>query len=181
MNIDTVRLIALLALLAVAVLIDVRTHKIPNNFIILGVLIGISSSALPGGIGFVDAIGGLALGGAMMMPLYALRAMGAGDVKLMACAGTLMGIKATFVAAMYAFAIGGALAILFSMYLGTLAQTLSNLKAFIFHSLVRAAGKELPHAIDMPGTQARMPYSLAIAGGVGVYVAGRFYSAGVFG
>lgn len=181
METDTARLIGLLALMVVAVLTDIRTRKVPNKLVAAGALAGIASSLLPDSIGVMQSLGGLAAGLAMLLPMYMLRAMGAGDVKLMACAGAFLGIKATFFAALFTFALGGALAILYSAFAGTLRQTLSNLKLFLMHSFVRVAGGGRPSTGDMPVGGGRMPYSLAIAGGVGIYVAARFYSTGVFG
>lgn len=181
METDTARLIGLLTLMAVAVLSDIRARRVPNKLVATGALIGIASSLLPGSIGVVQSIGGLATGLAMLLPLYSLRAMGAGDVKLMACAGAFLGIKATFFATLFAFALGGVLAVFYSAYTGTLRLTLANLKVFLFQSFVRVSGGGLPSTGDMPVSGGRMPYSLAIAGGVGIYVAARFYSTGVFG
>lgn len=181
METDTARLIGLLALMAVAVLIDIRTRKVPNMLVAAGALAGMASSLLPDGIGILHSLGGLAVGLAMLLPMYMLRAMGAGDVKLMACAGAFLGIKATFFATLFTFALGGVLAIFYSAFAGTLRQTLTNLKFFLLHSFVRVAGGGTPSTGDMPVSGGRMPYSLAIAGGVGIYVAARFYSTGVFG
>lgn len=180
METDTARLIGLLALMMVAVFTDMRTRRVPNKLVAIGMLIGVASSLLPGSIGIAQSTGGLAVGIAMFLPMYMLRAMGAGDVKLMACAGAFLGIKATFFASLFAFALGGVLAIFYSAFAGTLTQTLSNLKTFVFHSFVRVTGGGMPCAGDMPASGGRMPYSLAITGGVVIYIAVRFYYTGVF-
>ncbi|WP_460840777.1 A24 family peptidase [Noviherbaspirillum agri] len=181
METDTVRLIGLLALMAVAVLADIRTRKVPNEIVAAGALVGIASGLLPGSIGLAQSLGGLGVGLAMLLPMYLLRATGAGDVKLMACAGAFLGIKATFFATLFAFALGGVLAILYSAVAGNLGQTLSNLKTFLFQAVLRVVGGGIPDSGDMPLSGSRMPYSLAIAGGVGIYVAARFYSTGALG
>lgn len=177
---DAARLIGLIALMAVAVLHDIRERKIPNRIVVTGTLFGLASSLLPGGIGIVQSIGGLGLGLVMLLPMYALRAMGAGDVKLMAGAGAFLGINATFFAALLTFVLGGVLALLYSAHGGTLGQTMGNLKTFLYHSVARVSGGSLPNAGEMPVAQARMPYSLAIAAGVSTYLAARFYSTGAF-
>lgn len=181
MQIDHARFIGLLVLLTVAVFTDIRTRKVPNSVVLCGALAGMVTSLLPGSIGIFQSLGGVGIGLVLLLPLYALRAMGAGDVKLMACAGAFLGIQATLLATLFAFAAGGVLAILYSAHAGILRQMLSNLLTFIFHSIVRLSGRSLPNVGDMPVSGGRMPYSLAIAGGVGVYVAERFYSTGVFG
>lgn len=180
MNIDSVRLAVLCAVIAAAVLLDLRLRKIPNRLVIAGALVAIGTSLLPGSIGLSQSVGGLAIGLAMLLPMYVVRAMGAGDVKLMAAVGAFLGMNATFIAALLTFCAGGLLALVYSASAGTLRQTGSNLKTFIYHTAVRAAGGGMPDAGDMPVGGARMPYSLAIAGGVGFYLAARFYSTGAF-
>ncbi|KIF80219.1 A24 family peptidase [Noviherbaspirillum autotrophicum] len=179
MEISAARLIILAGVIAASVCHDIRAKRIPNRVIIFGALAGLASSVLPGSIGLAQSLGGLGMGLAMLMPLYALRAMGAGDVKLMAVAGAFLGIETTFFSALFAFAAGGLLALVYSAYAGAFGQTMRNLKMFIFHSAVRVAGGRLPNAGDMALGGERMPYSLAIAGGVGTYLAVRFYTAGV--
>ncbi len=52
-------------------------------------------SSLPGALGLWKALAGLGLGLLIMLPLYMLRALGAGDVKLMAMVGAFLGPNAT--------------------------------------------------------------------------------------
>lgn len=177
---DTFRLVGLLALLLAAVMADIRTRKVPNKLIVIGALSGTAFALLPDGIGFGQSIGGLFLGLAMLLPMYALRAMGAGDLKLMACIGSFLGIEATFLSTLFALAAGGVLALLYSARAGSLMQVVSNMKMFVFHTIVRVSGGGLPRADDMPVSRTRMPYSLAISAGVILYLATRFYSTGAF-
>lgn len=178
MQISVVRFIVLLTVIAIAVLRDIHTRKIPNQLVIIGALLGVASSMLPDAIGPMQSLGGFGMGLVMLLPVYALRAMGAGDVKLMAVAGSFLGIDATFIATLFVLAAGGVLALAYSVRAGVLRQTMRNLKMFIFHSAVRVAGGGLPNTGDLAVGSARMPYSVAIAAGVGMYLAARFYSTG---
>lgn len=178
MQTNAVRFIVLLSVLAVAAFHDIRIRKIPNHVVLAGALGGFASSLLPGAIGPLQAAGGLGLALAMLLPMYALRATGAGDVKLMAAAGTFLGIDATFFATLLAFIAGGVLALVYSVWAGVFRQTMRNLMMFIYHTAVRMAGGGLPSAGDMQTGAVRMPYSLAIAAGVIAYLALRFYSTG---
>lgn len=180
METDTLRLIGLLAVVGIAVWVDIRTRKVPNKLIVIGSFIGVLGALLPNGIGFAQSIYGFGIGLAMMLPMYALRATGAGDVKLMACVGSFLGAEATFIATLCVFAFGGMLALLFSARVGALMQTMRNIKMFIFHVIVRFSGGGLPNAAVMPVNQARMPYTLAIAGGVIIYLVARFDSTSTF-
>ena len=83
--------ISAIILAALAGWFDWRYRRIPNWLNILGVLAGIAMNTflyqgLPG-LGF--ALKGLFLAFAVYVVLYALHAMGAGDVKLMAAVGSM--------------------------------------------------------------------------------------------
>lgn len=157
---------AVLALaLGIAVICDLRVRRIPNWLTGGAALAGLGFSALPGGIGVTESLGGLAVGGLMLLPLYALRAMGAGDVKLMAAAGTVLGTAGAFAATIYACAMGGLLSLLYAARAGVARRMFENLRLFAFVSAVRIAGKDAPCLQDLPLTHVRAPYVLAIAGG----------------
>ena len=168
--------ILLLALLPAAVWSDFRSGRIPNRLTMSAAAIGLAVSLAPAGIGLGEAMGGLAIGLVALLPLYALRVMGAGDVKLMAAAGTLLGVKAAFVAALYTFALGGLVALVFAWKAGALTRLFANLRLFAYASAVRIVGKSAPSAADLPLTQLRAPYALAIAGGVLLQLLTRYFS-----
>lgn len=77
--------------LVVAAVIDGRALKVPNWLTIPFAIVGLLHGALAGGQGFVDALAGLALGLVLLLPLYAVGGMGAGDVKLLAGVGAWVG------------------------------------------------------------------------------------------
>ncbi len=84
---------ALIALVLAAAAYDVRYRRIPNWLNMTGILAGIGLNAVVGAHvgGFAFALKGLALGFGFYLALYALRAMGAGDVKLMGAVGAMVG------------------------------------------------------------------------------------------
>ena len=64
---------------------DVRYRRIPNWLVALTIIACCSWHALRNGpAGFSTSIAGLLVGTAVLFPLFLLRGMGAGDVKLMA-------------------------------------------------------------------------------------------------
>src|SRR5688500_13934209 len=79
--------IALAMLVIAAAVIDVQSLRIPNWLTVGGMVLGlawntaVASASLAG---FLWALGGLAVGLVVLLPFYAVRVMGAGDVKLMA-------------------------------------------------------------------------------------------------
>src|SRR5437870_730452 len=86
----------LLILLAVAAVIDMRSRRIPNWLNGALIAIGLLRCAMPQhALSIWEAFAGLGTGLALMLVLYALGAVGAGDVKLMAAVGTWVGPTAT--------------------------------------------------------------------------------------
>ena len=89
----------LVATVLIAVMTDLVTHRIPNNLLapalVLALLIG---TATEGANGLMVSLAGLAVGLAMLLPMYTLGAMAAGDVKLLAVAGAFLGPEGALVA-----------------------------------------------------------------------------------
>lgn len=175
---NTLRLIVLFVILMTAMWSDVRLRKIPNRLVVVTALLGFAFSAMADGIGVAQAAGGLALGFVFLIPLHALRAMGAGDVKLMAALGTFLGVNGTVVAVLATFLAGGLLSIAYALHTGTLRQTGQNLRFLVWHCAVRLAGGTVPRMEEFPVSGARLPYSIAIACGVASWFAGRYYYTG---
>lgn len=81
--------------LVVAAIIDGRSLKVPNWLTFPFAAAGFLYSLSPGGISPLDSLAGLALGLALLLPLYAVGGMGAGDVKLLAGVGAWVGPSIT--------------------------------------------------------------------------------------
>src|SRR5215212_2728990 len=85
--------IAVLAVgLAAATVSDMKTRRIPNDLTasIAGLGIGLAATGTSG-ISVAASFGGFFLGLLLMMPGYGFGATGAGDVKLMAAIGAIVG------------------------------------------------------------------------------------------
>lgn len=110
-----------------ATIIDVRSHRIPNaltaTMAVVGV--GLAASGLSG-IALAASIGGLVAGLALMLPGHALGATGAGDVKLMAAVGAIVGFRLVVTAFVFTAIAGGILAIAVAMRRRRLAATLAG-------------------------------------------------------
>lgn len=166
-------------LLSTAVWHDVRTRRIPNRLVFLGTLIGVAlNTLLPAGagffaeplgaLGFLASLGGAGIGLAALLPMYALGAMGAGDVKLMAMVGAFLGPEQILGAALLSLLAGGVLALAVALWTRTLARVLHNTYILLFHALVRAfAGTGV--RIDKPVTPtSKLAYAIAIMSGTGL-------------
>ncbi|GAA0133393.1 prepilin peptidase [Paenibacillus sp. YSY-4.3] len=100
-------------LLAAAFITDIRTMKIPNVITIAGTVLGIAYHGIFGGAsGFGFAIKGAAVGFGVMAILYAVRAVGGGDVKLFAGIGAWVGVPLTLSVLMYSLLVAGCIGIL---------------------------------------------------------------------
>lgn len=101
---------SLLLLLGLAVNGDLRAHRIPNGLSLGGVAIGlVLQFATGGGAGLTDGLYGALAGGLALLPLWLLRGLAAGDVKLMAAVGAHLGADAALVAALATLIAGGAM------------------------------------------------------------------------
>jgi prepilin peptidase CpaA len=84
--------IFVITLTLVAGLVDFHTRKIPNLITIPGMVAGITlRTAMSGWPGAKVAVEGAALALALLLPLVLLRALGAGDWKLMGAVGAFVG------------------------------------------------------------------------------------------
>lgn len=167
----------LFILLVVAAVIDYRSHKIPNWLTVSGLAFGLIyntafSSSSHGG--FLWAFGGLMFGFLIMLPLYALRVMGAGDVKLMAMVGAFLGIYDTFHAVIAVFIMGGIAALGFALFNKALARMLSNIKNIVQVMLFSAMAGIRPDAqIEVYQSVGKLPYGVSISIGTIGYVVAR--------
>lgn len=100
------------AVLVEAAVIDGRQLRVPNWLTFHLAIGGLGYWAYAaGGAGLAAAAGGLAVGLALLLPLYAIGGMGAGDVKLLAGVGAWIGPWAVLGAFGASAIVGGVLAV----------------------------------------------------------------------
>ena len=118
-----------LAIVLTAAVYDVRYRRIPNWLTVSGVVIGfaLNSFLYRGWPGFLFSLKGFALGFGLYFLLYALHAMGAGDVKLMAAVGALVGWEDWFGIFLATAILGGILAGLVMIFRKRVKKTVWNL------------------------------------------------------
>jgi prepilin peptidase CpaA len=158
---------ALLALLVIgASVIDVRTQRIPNRLVVSGAVLGFLTQVLaPGQGAWASSLGGIAVGMAVLVPMYVLRAMGAGDVKMMGMVGAFVGPAGVLAVALLTFFAGGVLALAVAVRKGAVRQLFQNLRTMLFGAVVNVAAGG-PAGFDAPAVSVgRLPYGLAIAVG----------------
>ena len=149
--------------LVIAVVIDVRSRRIPNWLSLPFLLSGMVVSGLRGGsAGFVQSIEGIGLAVAVAGALCYLRGMGMGDLKLFAAVGAWIGPGQLFVALIATGIAGGFLAVGYALWHRSLGKSLDSTG-----ELLAGFGRTgfRPHAtIALDNVQAlKMPYAPAIA------------------
>ena len=164
----------LLAVLIAAAVYDVRYRKIPNWLSMTGIVLGfaINFAIGPPEAGVMFALKGFAWGFGVYLALYVLRAMGAGDVKLMGAVGALVGAERWFGIFLVTAIVGGLMALLLVTARGRLKKTMFNV-GFILSELTHGrpayAGKEELDVRTKKG--ASLPHGAVIAVSTVFYIA----------
>lgn len=154
----------LIGLLSVAVACDVRRHRIPNAIILLGIALGFASQVNSSGLaGLANSGLGLLVGLAIFLPLYIAKGMAAGDVKLMAMAGSFLSAQGAMWSAAYSLMVGALCGLLIVLVHGQSLQTLSR------YFLMLRARSYLPPAADEVAAKP-FPYAVAIMLGTFAFV-----------
>jgi len=154
-----------LALTMAAAAMDVRQHRIPNLLTYSGMLTGlVLRPAALGWRGLAGAFAGLLAGGGVMLLFYLVRATAAGDVKLMAAVGSLLGARAALLVLIATAICGGVMALSYAICRRRLGTTVRNVGSLLqFHG---AHGFQVHPGLNLDNPQGlRMPYGLAIAAG----------------
>lgn len=153
------------AVAVVAAITDVRERRIPNRITYPAMIAGVAlQTAVYGWRGLLLGLGGGLLFAGVFFFFYLVRAMGAGDVKLAAALGCIIGPRASW-QVMFATALaGGALAILVMVFTGRVIKTLRSTLAVVgFHAMHGLRAHPVVN-LDNPAA-VRMPYGLAFAAG----------------
>jgi prepilin peptidase CpaA len=149
-----------IVLVTVAARADVRTRTIPNLITFPALLLGIAThTALAGVDGLKSSLAGMALAGAVLLPGWLFRWMGAGDVKLMAAVGAWLAWPQAVVAVLASLVMGGAISLIVALRRGVLRQALTGAALIGASTLARAGGA------PPVTTGVRFPFALAVLAG----------------
>lgn len=162
----------LVTLILVAAAYDWKYRIIPNWLTLAGVIAGVALNTVATGLsGLWVAFTGAAFALLIYVPLYALRAMGGGDVKLMAAVGALMGPFLWWDIFVYTALIGGAAALVTIFVGGRFRRTFRNIGT-ILSSLARGRRPWVDNPeVDVRNKQSlRLPHAVTIAAGTLAYL-----------
>jgi len=140
---------------------DLRYRRIPNRLVIPALVGALCThGALHGGQGLLFSLTGALAAGALLMPGYAMRFTGAGDVKLLMAVGALLGPRSALIAALLSLVIGGLLSVVMAARRKGLLDLLARSAGLGRWLLLRSAG--VPQA--KPATSGTgIPLGVAIA------------------
>ncbi len=153
---------ALAAVLVTAMWTDLRSSRIPNwlTFSTMGFAL-VGHASLGGLRGAIFSLAGLGIGLGLFLILYVSGSIGAGDVKLMAAVGAIMGPYGAFLSGLLAMLVGGLYALGAMCYQWGFVATGRKL-ADATVGVFLTGGKAWTQELALPF---RLRYGLAVAGG----------------
>jgi prepilin peptidase CpaA len=151
------------ALLTLACISDLRTRRIPNALTLSAMLIALVFHLVTGGWSAAGwSVAGCLLGALLFFPMFALRGMGAGDVKLMAAVGAWLGPSQVATAALASSIAGGVIALAVALGYGYLRTACRNLWMLLTNW--RVTGIRPVDELTLEGARGpRLAYALPIA------------------
>jgi prepilin peptidase CpaA len=152
-----------LVFVACSAVLDGRTRRIPNWLTVSGVATGVVvHGALGGWRGVLVALGGAGLGLAVLLPLVLLRALGAGDWKLMGALGALVGPQMLWFVLVASVLVAGVMALIVTIRAQRVRETLHNMGLIIMGVLTLGIRTHPEISLDNPG-MLKLPFGVAAA------------------
>lgn len=156
----------LIIVLTIASVVDLYQRRIPNLVSLPTVILAPFIYYMIAGLdGVLFSLGGLAFGFLLFLFPYLMGGLGAGDVKLLAAVGSVLGVRFTAYALLFIALAGGGMALGVVLYRRTFRKTLLNIFGSlmvmgVFHdaSIEKVAKKDL--------MQDGIPFAVAILCGV---------------
>jgi prepilin peptidase CpaA len=164
--------LVLVATVLAAAYYDLRVRRIPNWINLSGLVLGLGLNtyfaSLPGSI---SSAGGMLVALCIYLPLYALKGMGAGDVKLMAAIGAIAGPANWFDIFVATALLGGVISLGLIFLRRRARQTFLNV-SFILSQLLKGKPPAVQDAaLSIHNERSlKMPHGAVIASGVGLFL-----------
>jgi prepilin peptidase CpaA len=165
------KLLLLIPLAVIVIYYDVRFRRIPNVLVLAALIAGVTINISYGGWhGAVSSLGGFAVAFIPMFLMHVFGAMGAGDVKLFAAIGAVVGLPLVPMTFVVVVMLGAVLAIYSMIRSRTVFSTLHGV-ARVFVGIL--PGWEMPRFSLPPDRQHTIPYGVAIM--IGSVIAVAFF------
>ena len=154
------KLVLLMPLAVIVIYYDVRYRRIPNLVVVAALVAGLCiNTSFLGLAGTIASLKGLALAFLPMFLMHIFGAMGAGDVKLFAAVGAVVGVALVPMTFVVVVMLGAALAVYSMLRSGTVFSTLHGVLR-IFVGIL--PGWEMPRFAMPPDRSHTIPYGVAI-------------------
>lgn len=159
---------SVVAVVAVAMAYDLQTRRIPNWLVAAALIAALPVQVLANGmpIGPLWWMTGALTGGLLFVPGYLMRMLGAGDVKLMAAVGALLGPRGALEAVLAATAAGGVLSFLALMQRRRVRRGMASAMTMLIamtEAPTQGAAPYSSHSENDATSIGTLPYGVAIA------------------
>jgi prepilin peptidase CpaA len=174
-NLPLVLRAVLVVIVVTAAIFDLRYRKIPNWLVLTGLVLGFGLNTFLFEVtGLANSAKGMGLALLIYFPLYLLRAMGAGDAKLMAAVGSIVGWGNWLAIFVATAVIGGVLGVIVLLFAGRIRKTFWNMGWILNEMLHFRAPYHSSGELDVRSAQGmRMPHGVAIALGSITFLVAR--------
>lgn len=174
-NLPLVLRAVLVVIVVTAAIFDLRYRKIPNWLVLVGLVLGFGLNTFLFEVaGLAASAKGMGLALLIYFPLYLLRAMGAGDAKLMAAVGSIVGWGNWLAIFVATAVIGGVLGVIVLLFAGRIRKTFWNMGWILNEILHFRAPYHSSQELDVRSAQGmRMPHGVAIALGSIAFLVAR--------
>jgi len=151
---------------------DLRSRRIPNWLVLTALFLGFGMNLfLYEGAGLRASLLGMGLALLVYFPLYVLHAMGAGDVKLMAAVGSIIGPGNWLVLFIITALLGGVCAVLLLLFKGRLGEKMWNVGWILSEMTHLRAPYQSSEELDVRSSKAvRLAHGAVIAFGSVVFL-----------
>jgi prepilin peptidase CpaA len=159
----------LVPLAALVIYHDVRYRRIPNPFVLATLITGLLLNFTLGGLsGGLNSLSGCAFAFVLMFMLHVFGAMGAGDVKLFAAIGSVIGAHLVLPTFITVVLTGGVLALVSVLRSGVFATTMHRVLQILVGLL---PGWQMPKFSVPADRRLTIPYGAAITIGAIIAIA----------
>lgn len=152
---------AFVIVMVLAAFLDLRSRRIPNALTVTGVALALLLRAPLGWAALADGLLGAGLALLLTVPFFLVKALGGGDVKLMAAVGAFMGPVELVGACLLIGLLGGIVALVEAIRRGALRTVLINVSYMVIR-LVSPLRRELSPTLTSPAAMT-IPYGVPIA------------------
>ena len=156
---------------------DWRSRRIPNWLTMPGFLLGILTNTLVGGwAGTKDSLLGAGLGLALLLPFVVIRALGAGDWKLVGTLGAFLGPRPLMLVLIVTILVNGVMAVAMIVWKKRVAETARNfMRMLAAFATMPLPGRDL--TLDNPDA-VKVPFGIAVAVAMVLYTLSRIWVRG---